>query len=124
MLRADGKTKCANIDIGFAKADAQPADSKIFAGKIEDWSGIKPQPKSGYFFRAMSGYNQNEVNGVNATNSYAFAFVAYPAEYGKTGKRTFIINESGTVYSKDTGSDANKIVLQWPTDMSGWKQPE
>lgn len=116
------------IDMTLAKADVKPADAKLFEGKIEDWGSIKPEPKYGYSFQAMttdeSGgvYNQNELNGVKVANDYKFAFVAYPAEYDKTGKRTFIVNETGTVYGKDTGGQP---VLQWPAAdpvSAGWTQ--
>jgi len=32
-----------------------------------------------------------------------FAFVAYPAEYGRTGIMTFIINQDGVLLQKDLG---------------------
>jgi hypothetical protein len=130
MFRVDGTTKVQFIDIALAKADAKPADAKLFGGKIDDWGSIKPGPKSGYFFQTMAtnekgnAYNQNEVNGIKAANDYTFAFVAYPAEYGKTGKNTFIINETGTVYKKDT---SGQPVLQWPAadpTSAGWQIAE
>ncbi len=34
-----------------------------------------------------------------------FAFVAYPAEYRATGLMSFIVNQDGTIYEKDLGSD-------------------
>ena len=38
-----------------------------------------------------------------------FALVAWPAEYGVTGAATFIVNQLGTVYQKDLGSDTEKV---------------
>ena len=121
IFRADNATKVSMIDIAFAKADAKPADfsggNKPFGTwpMIEDWStvGLKTMPKSGYYFKAMvlnengQPYNSNTVgsNNVAATNSDQFAFVAYPAEYGVSGRRTFIVNQNGTVYAKDLGPD-------------------
>ena len=32
-----------------------------------------------------------------------FALVAWPAEYGKTGVMSFIVNQDGQVYQKDLG---------------------
>ncbi|MEK7449320.1 MAG: DUF2950 family protein, partial [Planctomycetota bacterium] len=114
MLRADGATKVQMIDIAFAKADAVPAPDGVLGTEptIENFAGnnIKPTPKSGYFFKAMklnsrgNPYNQETVgNNVAATNQTEFAFAAYPAEYGKSGRRTFIVNEGGTIYAKDLG---------------------
>ena len=46
-----------------------------------------------------------------------FAFCAYPAEYGVTGTKTFIVNEGNTVLWNDTGGEP---VLEWPSDGAGW----
>jgi hypothetical protein len=32
-----------------------------------------------------------------------FALVAFPAEYGATGIKTFIVNQDGAVYERDLG---------------------
>lgn len=40
-----------------------------------------------------------------------FALCAYPAEYGVSGRQTFIINEGATIYKCDTGG---RPVLRWP----------
>ncbi|MCK4909359.1 MAG: DUF2950 family protein, partial [Planctomycetes bacterium] len=124
MYRTDGETLVAAIDISFAEADGQSHDDNTFGTDYTmDWSGtFSPTAKAGYRFRAMlrdeNGvpYNRNEVgpNKVKATNEDKFAFVAYPDSYPNTGVRTYIISEGGTIYSIDSGSDANKIVLQWP----------
>ena len=34
-----------------------------------------------------------------------FAYVAYPAKYGDTGIKTFIINQQGVIFQKDLGKD-------------------
>jgi hypothetical protein len=127
MFRPDGKTKVNFVNLTFAKADGkQPfAAANVFGAgvSLEDWSNVSPKPKSGYWFQAMtddgSGANSYLTvtvggNNIAASNQYKFGFVAYPAEYGKTGVRTFIINEAGTVYAIDCGSDEKKIVIKWP----------
>lgn len=138
MYREDNQTKVSFIPIDLAKADAHPAaldqSTKTFgsAPQMENWANITTAPKLGYFFRAMLTdaqgqlYNQNEVGNTEykATNNSRFAFVAYPAEYGRAARRTFIVNQEGTVYGKDLGSDAKKTILQWPGNnptAEGWK---
>jgi hypothetical protein len=37
-----------------------------------------------------------------------FALVAYPASYGVSGVKTFIVNHEGIVYEKDLGPDTAK----------------
>ncbi|MBI5779461.1 MAG: DUF2950 family protein [Planctomycetes bacterium] len=121
MLRADGRTKCEFISVDLANADASPADVSIFENsKLAQRLSAKVQPKYGYLFEAMSedeageSYNQEMVAGIPAANQTRFAFVAYPETYGKTGTKTFIVDESGTIYEVDPGSNQSKTVLQWP----------
>ena len=59
-----------------------------------------------------------------AFNPDRYGFCAYPAEYGKTGVMTFIVNQAGVRYQKDTGG---KNIDQWPCEedkdptADGWK---
>jgi hypothetical protein len=141
MYRADRVTKVDFIPQELAIADAAPADDKVLGdGVIESWSCItdKPQTYGGYFFRVIekdeigNNYNQNPGNNkIAVTNNSKFAFVAYPEKYGVTGINTFIVNETGKIYSTDCGSDTDKIVLYWPgadpTQLAGpgcwpWKE--
>lgn len=124
MLRPDKVTKLQYISADLARADAEPVRSDVF-GDLILVSGYRPMPKSGYYFRAMlrdeklESYNQELINGFPAANKNEFAFVAYPDAYGTSGVRTFIVNQCGTIYAADCGSDANKIILTWPgTDPS------
>lgn len=130
------------ISIDLAKADGKRHKDGIFGkGVTQDWDSIyeaNPVPKSGYYFRAMESdekgapYNQNNINkpeelyhtaeptGLKVANDYEYAFVAYPAEYGKTGKLTFIMSQNGAVYAKDTKGEA---ILDWPgknPETEGW----
>ena len=124
MFRADGQTKTAFIAIDHARADVNTAETGDFGESpaIEDWVQITLIPKNGYYFQAMEldendePYNQEKVGetGIKATNRTKFGFVAYPAEYGKTGRRTFIVNEQGTVYSVDVNPDIQGVALKWP----------
>jgi len=129
MYRPDGTSKFALIPMDVARGDAHPADlsggSNPFGEdlKLEAWTeGITTSPKSGYWFRAMvtdeNGvpYNQGAVgaNKIPATNSTKYAFVAWTDAYGASGVRTFIVNETKTIWAVDCGGDADKIILQWP----------
>ena len=134
MYRSDGETRVEAIDSQFAKADIAYAGPNVFgAGYIYDWSTTvaTATAKAGYYFQTMikdqegKFYNQNELNGIKATNSSRYGFVAYPATYGVSGVRTFIVNESGKVYSKDLG--AGSSVLRWPASdptTVGWELEE
>jgi hypothetical protein len=54
-----------------------------------------PAPYFGYFFKTLV------VRGKSATG--AFAMVAWPAGYGATGRRSFVVSHAGEILSKDLG---------------------
>jgi Protein of unknown function (DUF2950) len=73
-----------------------------------------PVPYNGYFFRILTSQGRHAPGGaknyVGGGKMIAgFAFVAYPAEYRSSGVKTFIVNESGTVYEKDLGPNTTKL---------------
>ncbi|MCK6470472.1 MAG: DUF2950 domain-containing protein [Planctomycetes bacterium] len=81
-------------------------------------------PKSGYLFRVLTKQGPNAVlagGEKNFITSYGegrggmtmgFALVAFPAEYGKTGRRTFLIGNIPVVYAKDLGEKTREIVSE------------
>jgi hypothetical protein len=89
------------IPAGLARAelgDARKRDAK---------------PYHGYYFRVLDGQGSSAPGG---THSYVakgkmiggFGLVAWPAEYGATGIHTFIVNQDGVVYEKDTAPAPGK----------------
>ena len=38
-----------------------------------------------------------------------FALIAWPAEYGNSGVKTFLVNHAGTVYEKDLGTKTDFV---------------
>jgi hypothetical protein len=110
----------AQIQVNFARADDVSAN-------LYGLASISI-PKSGYLYAAMTtdedgaAYAQDpDGDGTADTNNSRFGFTSYPDVFGTTGKRTYIINESGTVYSKDTTGAGE---FTWPgtdpTDGLGW----
>ncbi len=102
------------IETSIAEADAKPLRKGAPA----------PVPCAGYYFIAMEvdedgqGYAQ-DTGGVPKRgphfNHAKFAFCAYPADYPRSGKWTFSINEGNTIFKVDTGG---KPILRWPLDPS------
>jgi hypothetical protein len=88
-------------------------------------------PFHGYFYRILDGQGPNAPGGaktyiINGKMTGGFAFVAYPAQYGSTGVMTFIVNDDGTVYEKNLGSDTAELaasLTEYNPDSS-WKQAE
>lgn len=116
-LDAAGLTQFGLLDRLTAQADA---------ARAKDYEGISgpPVPNSGYFVIAMErdpfGGPYALTPRHNATsNPKHFGFCAYPAAYGPGTRNTYIVNESGRVWSKDTGGRA---VRQFPADplKEGW----
>lgn len=69
-----------------------------------------PVPFHGYFFRILKEQGAHADGGaksylVNGSMTRGFAFLAYPAEYRKTGVMTFMIGPDGRVFQKDLGTD-------------------
>jgi hypothetical protein len=77
-------------------------------------SSGKPIPFRGYYFRILSsyGFSTNEDTRsylVNGEMRDGFALLAFPAEYGKSGVMTFMVNQNGVVYERDLGEETAKL---------------
>ena len=79
--------------------------------------GKKPVPYHGYYFHILKAQGPDAEGGaadyvLKGQMIGGFALVAFPAEYGVSGILTFIVNQHGTVYSKDLGP--NTMTLARP----------
>ena len=85
-------------------------------------------PYHGYFFKVLKGQGPAAPLGqmdfvVKGLMIGGFALAAAPAEYGKTGVKTFIVSHDGVVYEKDLGPttlDRFKKMELFNPDMT-WK---
>jgi len=68
--------------------------------------------KAGYFYTDIT---QGADGAFDTTSS--FGLCASPATFGRSGRVTFIVNTSGTVYMKDLGD--NIPVVIWPAQLDG-----
>jgi hypothetical protein len=90
-----------------------------------------PTPYRGYLFHILIRQGKDAAGGgksyiVNGKMSEGFAFVAYPAEYRRSGVMTFIVNQDGIVYQKDLGKKTEalgKAMQQYDPDSS-WRKTE
>jgi Protein of unknown function (DUF2950) len=85
-----------------------PVGEKI-AQVIAQGYSSRTEPYHGYFFKVLKGQGPAAPLGqmdfvVNGVMIGGFALVAAPAEYGKTGVKTFIVSHDGVVYEKDFGA--------------------
>ena len=86
--------------------------------------GNTAAPYSGYYFRVMTQQGKDADGGVRSYISNGemiggFAFVAYPATYGKTGVMTFIVGQDDVVYERDLGPETGKIASEMTTFNPG-----
>lgn len=81
--------------------------------------GERGEPHQGYLFQGMRTIAGKKINWVDD-----FALCAAPAEYGKAGRRTFIIKTDATTWAKDLGK--SEFVKDFPADPAaeGWTRVE
>jgi hypothetical protein len=79
----------------------------------ERGEATRDAPYYGYRYRILTRQGASAPGGaygyvINGNLVAGFAAIAWPAEYGRTGVMTFIVNHYGTVYEKDLGPDTAK----------------
>jgi hypothetical protein len=115
--------------------EPSPLGPAVVQAKKEGYTGKKPgdkpSPFHGYYYRILKAQGKNAAGGaydyfVKGKMIGGFAVVAYPAKYGNSGIKTFMVNHDGIVYEKDLGKSNEKIVQAMDTfdpDKS-WKKVE
>jgi hypothetical protein len=91
----------------------------------------QPEPYHGYFYRLLTRQGPGATGGaydytVNDVLLGGFGLIAFPAEYGKSGVMTFIVNHDGVVYSRDLGHETSKTAMaigEFNPDTN-WKKEE
>jgi len=78
------------IERRLALADARPV--------YEIGAEGERTPLQGYWFRAIRNADEKTIDA-----SSQFAAVAYPAEYSKSCRYTYIVNENNTIFRADLG---------------------
>jgi Protein of unknown function (DUF2950) len=74
----------------------------------------KPAPYNGYYFRLLTSQGRNAPGGaydylLRGKLFGGFAIVAWPASYGNSGVKTFLVNHEGVVYEKDLGAATPEV---------------
>jgi hypothetical protein len=107
--------------LGPLAADASDEGYKVQPGHH--------QPFHGYYFlmltkqgAAAKGGSKNYL--VDGKLTGGFAAVIYPAKYGASGIKTFIVNQDGVIFEKDLGKDTDQVasaMTEFNPDKS-WSQ--
>jgi hypothetical protein len=84
------------------------------AAYLEQQPDEPPRPLFGYYVKVLAAQGPAAMGGAldyraNGALLRGFALVAWPAEYGASGFRSFLINHFGDVYRKDLGPDTARI---------------
>ncbi len=88
-------------------------------------------PYRGYYFRVLKRQGAGVPGGaydyvINGNMIGGFALLAWPADYGRSGVMTFVVNQQGRVYQKDLGEGTPKAVetlLSYAPDAT-WTETE
>jgi hypothetical protein len=92
------------------------------AGSFGDDAKIEASAKSdrgyfGYRYRILRAQGSNIAGGkygfvINGNMIAGHALIAWPAIYGETGIKTFVVSHHGTIYEKDLGPATDKMVKE------------
>lgn len=74
----------------------------------------EPQPFHGYYFRILTAQGPSAAGGArnyvkDGQMTGGFGLVAWPADYGSSGVKTFIVGPIGIVYEKDLGEKTAEV---------------
>ena len=91
------------------------ARSEGYAAKGGGKGDESAAPFHGYYYKILTGQGPSAPGGrhgyiINGNMIAGFGLVAYPANWGKSGVMTFIVNQGGRVYQKNLGPATTQIV--------------
>ncbi|MEJ5989135.1 DUF2950 domain-containing protein [Ramlibacter sp. PS3R-8] len=101
----------------YWEADAAKGDEPSPIGPMlkDDAADRTPgEAYRGYRYRVLKGQGPAAPGGaysyvINGRMVAGYALIAYPARYGRTGVKTFIVNHYGVVYEKDLGPKTQQV---------------
>lgn len=93
-----------------------PAGPAVADAAEEGYRAIKGTrtPYHGYYYRMLFAQGANAGGGameyfVEGLLTQGIALLAWPAEYGVSGVKSFVINQDGVVYEKDLGEETATV---------------
>jgi len=112
---------------GAARSPAGPLLAEAAEQGYAEGAG-RSTPYRGYFFRVLPAQGNGAREGAKSytdkdgRQSGGFALIAYPAEYGRSGVKSFIVNQDGIVYEKDLGEGTLQTAREMRAfDPEGWR---
>ncbi|HEV7260503.1 MAG TPA: DUF2950 domain-containing protein [Bosea sp. (in: a-proteobacteria)] len=87
------------------------------------------RPFHGYYYKILTRQGPSAPGGAidyvaGGRMIGGFGLLAYPAEYGRSGVKSFMLNHDGTVYEKDLGPNTGRIAgrMQSFNPDKGWEK--
>lgn len=110
--KKDGLYWDADIDGEISPLGPLVAEAQEEGYSKKDKGG--PVPYHGYFFKILTRQSKSAPGGdydyiINGNMIGGFALIAWPAQHGKSGIMTFIVNQQGRVYQTDLGPKSDKL---------------
>jgi hypothetical protein len=100
---------------GVGLAEESPLGPVVArAAYAESGPGVDPVPYAGYYVKVLLGQGPDATGGaldyrVDGRLVRGFALVAWPADYGRSGLHTFLVNQDGELLQKDLGPNSGLI---------------
>lgn len=97
-----------------AEGEPESPLGELLASATDD-PAVSPEPYRGYFYRILEAQGPNAKGGDysylddKGRMTRGFAAVAWPAKYGNSGVKTFLVNQRGIVYEKDLGAETDTL---------------
>jgi hypothetical protein len=104
----------------WPESDAPPTRFAAGVKKAQEegyrQEGETPTPYHGYNFRILMAQGPKAHGGAleylqHGSMIGGFGLVAWPAEYGVSGIKTFLVNQDGVVFEKDLGSSTSATAI-------------
>jgi hypothetical protein len=119
---------------GFVQGDIRLIEKDFAAAECQIGADAKEiAPMNGYLFRILTRQGDGSAGGARnfivegGHMTLGYALLAFPKEYGKTGKRVFIINNQATMFQRDFGSPEAMEAYVKACDIfdpgAGWSPP-
>jgi hypothetical protein len=95
--------------------DQSPLSGLMAQAAADGYRNVeRPAPFHGYYFKVLTKQGKDAVGGeldyvAGGNMIRGFALVAWPAAYGRSGVKTFIVSHAGIVYEKDLGAQTNRV---------------
>ncbi len=111
-----------------------PAGDAVAAAAADGYrrsTSGEPTPYHGYYYRMLYAQGANAPGGamdyfVDGRLINGFALIAWPADYGVSGVKTFMVSQDGAVYEKDLDEDTATAIttIELFDPDTTWKKVE